>query len=104
MKIYVVTTIGDIIDNGKDKFPDITHKRSVGFYTNLEDAKRCVENNNLDINESGYYKFAAIEEVKEGLYGSCDPHTIFYKWETDRYIETERPACTECYVGFSEIG
>lgn len=104
MKIYVVTTICDIIDNGEDKFPDIEGVRSVGYFEKLEDAKKCIENNTFDINEAGYYKYVVIEEVKPGLYGTWEPHSIFYKWDGKKYQPSEKPECTNCYVSFSQIG
>lgn len=45
--------------------------RCWGFYTSKKKAIRAVEENWSDMNEAGYYKYAVIEELMEGLLQCC---------------------------------
>lgn len=44
-------------------------RRTVGWYKDLSVAIGVVERNGGDLEEAGYYHWAVIEEVPEGLYG-----------------------------------
>ena len=62
--------------------------RSVGFYFDKEDAIEAIENNELDINESGYYPYAVLERVRRGCY--CDSlEIIWYKWKNGKYVRLD---------------
>jgi hypothetical protein len=81
--IYTITTIRASLMGGS---------RSPGFYHELEEAKSTLVNNDLDINEMGYYPYAVIEMVNPGLY--TVPRTeLWYKWnhEKDSYEPCEKP-------------
>lgn len=63
------------------KYFTITNKRTWGWYSKLEDAQKCVEENWADIYE-GSYGYAVIEEVHEGiLHGANTPREWWYKWQ-----------------------
>ena len=63
--------------------PHHKEMRVVGYYLNLETAKRCIEENWADLYEDGFYKYAVIEEVGPGLYQTMHSHPIVYKWSGD---------------------
>lgn len=74
-------------------FPDFDSMRSVGFYYNLDDAIRAVENNVCDINET-VYDAAFIVTRYEGLYASCGvEERLFFRWDDDKqkYFQAEEP-------------
>ena len=44
------------------------NSRCIGYYFNFEDAKESVLYNNYDMADNGYYNYAVIEKIREGLY------------------------------------
>lgn len=74
--LYVVTTF-------YDGYYDRT--RTVGWFSNEQDAIYAVENNLHDIYENGYYRQVVIEQVEEGLYPNLHSQQ-FYIWEGDTYV------------------
>ena len=82
MKLYFVATIKDI-DTKTNSFDNTPDKRVVGYFLNLETAKKSIEENWCDLYEDGLYKYAVIEDVKPGLYQSVNSKPIFYKWVGD---------------------
>jgi len=100
MKVYFIATANNI---KKDKLGWIDWGKShrvVGFFDNLEDAKKAVEDNWCDLYENGYYKYAIIEEREDGLYSTCD-NPIFYKWEDGGYKKIKRPRATYGFCNFT---
>lgn len=95
MKVYFVATIRNIDIEGT------TGTRVVGYYEDLETARKCVEENWGDIYEDGYYKYAVIEDVEPGLYRSCDSTPIFFKWEDGGYEEIDKPTELKGFFGFT---
>lgn len=100
MKVYFVATANDCkkdelgwLDWGKSH-------RVVGFFDDLETAKKAVEENWGDLYEDGYYKYAIIEEREAGLYSIC-LKPIFYKWENGGYKKIRRPKATKGFCGFT---
>ncbi len=78
-KIYTITTLQSNLER---------KSRCVGFCFNVEDAKKEVENNTMDIYEAGYYPYCVIEEVQEGIY-FFPRHEIWYKWNQDTNVYTQ---------------
>lgn len=78
--------------------------RVVGYFLNVEDARKCIEENWGDIYEDGYYKYAFIEGIAPGLYETC-LDTEFYEWngdiKTGKYQKIERPECLKGYCNFT---
>ena len=104
MKLYFIATCCDI---KKDKLGWLDYggdHRVVGFYEDLETAKKAVEENWCDLYEDGYYKYAIIEEQEPGLYSTCDK-PIFYKWEgtikDGGYKRIRRPSATKGFINFT---
>ena len=99
MKIYLIATIRDIIENQ----PECS--RVPGYFEDLDTAKKCIEENWGDLYEDGYYKYAVIEDVEPGLYKSSESDPIFYKWEGDsktgKYVEIKRPVEFDHLFGFT---
>lgn len=58
--VYTITTITSL-SSKRDS-------RTVGFYRSLEDADECLKNDWGSLDEAGYYRYAIIERVMEGLY------------------------------------
>ena len=95
MKVYFVATIRNIDIEGT------MGTRTVGYFEDLETARKCIEENWGDIYEDGYYKYAVIEDVEPGLYQSCESTPIFFKWIDGKYQEIERPVELEHTFGFT---
>jgi len=91
--IYTITTIRHALHAGN---------RAVGFAYKFEDAEQWIKDNVLNINECGYYPYAVIEPVTEGIY--CYPRKEYwYKFnsEKDSYEPCEKPERFKQIVGWS---
>lgn len=100
--IYAIKTMTRCQEDAKyPGYLDFGHERNVGYYTSLDDAINSVSNNNCDIWET-IYKYAMIEEVKEGLYGSACMRTWWFKWneELKKYEPMEKPEFAKNSFGF----
>lgn len=89
--MYFITTVSE--KNGN---------RCVGYYANEQDAIDAVTYNACDLNEAGYYPYAIIENVEEGLY-QYDQSPIWFKYneDTEEYEKSDRPDFIPSnYVGF----
>lgn len=76
--------------------------RCVGYVSKLDEAIDIVKNNYADLNEAGYYPYAVIENVEEGIY-RYDQNPIWFKFnETmETYEKSERPSFIPSnHVGF----
>ena len=81
--IYTITTVRHALGAGS---------RSVGYAHKFEDADRWVRENALNINECGYYPFAVIEPIKQGIYNFDHiEHWYKYNQEKDEYEPCEKP-------------
>ena len=81
--IYTITTIRSFLAGGC---------RGVGYAHTMEDANNWVVQNAFDINECGYYPYAVIEEVEEGIYSFPRiEHWYEYNKESDTYMPCEKP-------------
>ena len=98
MKIYTISTIRSFDEHGN------ISNRVVGFYRSRALAEKVIETNSGDIYEQGYYPYAMIEEVEEGLYPYC-PNALWYKWEGDKesgkYVPMDKPAILKHIVNFT---
>lgn len=63
--IYTVTTIRSKGEN--------RHNRTVGWYENREEAFACLDKNLGGLVEAGYYQYAVVEKVPNGLYPDSVP-------------------------------
>jgi len=91
--IFTITTVRHALSAGS---------RAVGYYNTLDEAIERVVSNVMDINESGYYFYAVIEELLPGVY--CYPRKEYwYKWEKEinTYIPCEKPQRFKQVVGWS---
>ena len=95
MKAYFIATIRNIDIEGA------IGTRVVGYYEDLETARKCVEENWGDIYEDGYYKYAVIEDVEPGLYQSCESTPIFFEWKDDGFKEIDRPVELKGFFGLT---
>lgn len=79
--MYFITTISEKHGN-----------RCVGYYSDKEKAIKSVKYNACDLNEAGYYPYAVIENVSEGIY-QYDQNPIWFKFNenTEQYEESKRP-------------
>lgn len=96
--VYFVATIRNI-----DPKYGTMGTRTVGYFEELDTAKKCVKEEWGLIAEDGYYKYAVIEGVEPGLYRSSDPAVkpIFYKWVNGKYRKIAKPAALKHLVGFT---
>lgn len=93
--IYTITTVRAALAAGS---------RSVGYFYDLQTAKEAVEENDLDICECGYYKYAVIEEVYQGLYTyTFERKEHWYVWnnEKEQYVPCEKPERFKNTYGWS---
>ena len=76
--------------------------RCVGYVSKLEDAINIVKNNNGDLNEAGYYPYAVIENIKEGIYQyDQSPMWFVFNDDTEVYEVSKRPSfIPNNHVGF----
>ena len=91
--IYTITTIRPAAHQSH---------RAVGFYYTFSDADLAVRENACDIYECGYYPYAVIEPVTEGIY--CHPRKEnWYKWNRLKkaYEPCEKPARFKQIIGWS---
>ena len=97
-KIWVVVTCRTL-DTKNEKFRD---SRNVGWYNDLQEADKVLLNNYGDVYEDGYYPYAIIEQVPQGLYPICET-ALFYRWDKDkkRYIQIEKPEELKHIINYS---
>lgn len=104
MKLYFIATANDCKKDALGWLDWGKSHRVVGFYEDLETAKKAVEENWCDLYEDGYYKYAIIEEHTPGLYSTC-LKPIFYKWEgtikDGGYKRIRRPRATKGFCNFT---
>lgn len=76
--MYFITTITK----------DFNEFRCIGYFKDLSNAKRILEYNVHDVYECGYYPYAVIEFIPEGIY-RYDLEPQWYKWDKidNKYIE-----------------
>ena len=90
--MYFITTVSEQHGN-----------RCVGYYTKWFKAIKAVENNNFDLNEAGYYPYAVIENVKEGIY-QYDFKPLWFKFndKTEKYEKIDKAPSfiDKHYIGF----
>jgi len=91
--IYTVTTMKGALAAGS---------RAVGYFYTFDDANECIECNDLDINEHGYYPYAVIEEVIPGIY-TYPRVEHWYKWNRneEKYEPCEKPERFRSTFGWS---
>lgn len=100
--IYFVSTCTKVeglnwVDLGSSNF--------IGWFSSLEDARKCVEENNCDIWET-VYDYAFIEPYVEGFYGQdFSKDTLWFKYnkENNRYEEIPMPEITKNFCGLTTI-
>ena len=81
--IYTITTIRSFLAGGC---------RAVGYAHTMADANNWVVENACDINECGYYPYAVIEEVEEGIYSFPRiEHWYEYNKDNGTYMPCEKP-------------
>lgn len=55
-----------------------------GFYFKREDAEHAIENNQCDMSERGYYRYALLTKKEEGPYAiPLGLQWYFFNWVTD---------------------
>lgn len=83
-----------IYEDGKHSgFPDIGSIYTAGFFYDINDAVRAVEENAGDIRET-MYNAAFVLCLYPGLYQSAGPHDrLYFVWdeESRRYTQREEP-------------
>ena len=89
--IYTITTLRGSLHGGR---------RCVGFYHELESAITSVEENDMDINEAGYYHYAVIEKVNIGMYNFA-MEELWFKWHPEKgYQVVAKPKNFKSTIAF----
>ncbi len=116
--IYTITTYRRTADRkvGNKLWHD---RRTVGWLSDLAVAIRVVEHNGGDLEEAGWYRWAVIDEIPEGLYGIGDGRKMDPLWfeyaGDDRWVridvsphrcpaEIKEALGTDRILNWSEIG
>ena len=66
----------------------IPHDRAPGYFRKLDEAFECISHNRGDIFEDGYYNYAVIERIGQGLYPTVDEIQWFFYDSADGSITT----------------
>lgn len=81
--------------------------RLVGWYSDLETAQKCVDEDWAGFYEAGWYNYVVIERMVEGLYnlsGLClDRQTEWwYRYDnnTGKWVPCDKPECLKGVVNF----
>jgi hypothetical protein len=82
--IYFVTCLNPKIDR-KGHYVVGGHKRCWGWYHDLEEAVKSVEENHNDIHENEF-PYAVIEKVPEGTVPMCVKEMHWFKWHGTQEI------------------
>lgn len=69
--MYFILTIG--FKNG-----EIAHQRCIGYYRHFETAQKRVLDNACDMFEDGYYNYAIVAKLEQGIYPQLGH--IEYQW------------------------
>lgn len=102
--IFTITTFQK---EKKVEGSELTHRasRTVGYMYDKQEAIRLVESNACDLNEAGYYPYALVEEVPEGLYAMSrdlpfKDRVTWFKWneKTESYEITDK-----CPKGYERL-
>ena len=78
----------------------IKESRCVGYFNSYEEAEEIVTGNYGDLYEEGYYQYAVIENIPEGLY-QYDFEPVFFKWDNGEFKKCDRPEGLENICGLS---
>lgn len=91
--IYTITTVRHALQAGS---------RAVGFYYDQEVAIDNLVNNVMDIYEEGYYPYAVIECLTQGVY-VYPREELWFRWNRDngKYEPCEKPERFKQTVGWS---
>ena len=106
-EIYVITMIQKLKPSAKsDLFLEDAGERIVGFYFNKDTAFKRVKENAVDINEAGYYPYALIEKIEEGIYNPAfqegeDRWLFQYNEKKNCYEQIPEPEFLHNKCGFS---
>jgi len=70
----------------------IPHDRAPGYFRKLDEAFDCISRNRGDIFEDGYYNYAVIEQIGQGLYPNIrEIQWFFYNRGDGSILTVERP-------------
>jgi len=97
--IYFVVCIGPYAEEERQRH------RCWGWYKDLEDAVKAVEKNHTDINEAGYYPYAIIEKVPNGVLPVGVEEIHWFKWKGGRekggYVKITKPVWSKNICNWS---
>lgn len=102
-KIYTIMVMTNLTYDEQIKGPEFGSERLVGWYSDFENAYSSVSANNCDINET-CYKYALIEECREGLYKPATPNKRWwfeYNREKNSYFQIKEPDFIKRFCGFT---
>ncbi len=84
-------------------FSDIGENyRTFGYFNKLEDCYFALHENFFDMNEAGYYTYAVIEKIVEGIH-SPSKQIEWFAWneEKEGFFETEKPEWANGWCNFA---
>lgn len=102
-KIYTIMTMEKLNYDKTIDCVDFGAKSLIGWYSEFEDAYSSVSANTCDMNEN-CYKYALIEECREGLYKPAAANKRWwfeYNRDKDRYFQINEPDSVKGLCGFT---
>ena len=75
--------------------------RTFGYFSELAMCIQALNENWADMNE-GYYTYAVIEELSEGIHSHAK-QIAWFRWDEERegFYETEKPEWANGWYGFA---
>ena len=106
--MYFVVCIRAVLDKkGQLTYKRINGKRTDsrcwGWYFDVKDAIEGIKENVTDIAEDGFYEYAVIEKVPEGIIPVRTTEVQWYHYDkkTEKYSECEKPNWSEHIINWS---
>jgi len=101
--VYAVTTY-----RREPEHPWPWSARTVGLFPDKRSAELCVEENQGDLDEGGWYAWAIVEQVRLGLYPTSAESAVFFRFAVGvrRWfrLEAKPPELPDDLASFHTIG
>lgn len=95
--MYFITTV--YIKN-----KEIVRTKTVGYFSDFNIIKKILETNSYDLYEYGYYNFAVVENVPEGIYKyDMEPNWFKYDKKQEGFFECPAPRLKNNFGEYAQI-
>ena len=95
-KMYFITCFS----NFESEYID--NHRTFGYFSDTDTCREALNENWADMCEAGYYTYAVIEEISEGIHSHAK-QIAWFCWDEERkgFYETEKPEWSNGWYGFA---